>query len=87
MTLDKVWPVDKTTKTFITSPERLTDMGFEERLIKACNKLDARFVEYRAETGSWVFKVDHFSKYGLEDDDSDGEDKAGRNRVTQKSAK
>ncbi len=74
VTLDKVWPVDKTNKATIQSPTKLAQLGFEERLQNACIKLGARFVEYRCETGSWVFKVDHFSKYGL--DDSDEEDGA-----------
>jgi nuclear pore complex protein Nup98-Nup96 len=72
VTLDKVWPVDKTKQEPIKSPERLLQLNFEERLQKSCMKLGARFIEYRPETGSWVFRVDHFSKYGL--DDSDDED-------------
>ena len=66
--LDKVWPMDKTKKEPIVSPQKLADINYEEKLQRACNKLGAKFVEYRPETGSWVFKVDHFSKYGLEDD-------------------
>ena len=68
VTLDKVWPMDKTKKEPIVSPQKLADLNYEEKLQRACNKLGAKFVEYRPETGSWVFKVDHFSKYGLEDD-------------------
>ncbi|XP_019747531.1 nuclear pore complex protein Nup98-Nup96 isoform X2 [Hippocampus comes] len=71
VTLDGVWPNDKTTCTQIRSPERLADMNYEGRLEKAARKQGARFLEYRAETGSWVFEVAHFSKYGLQESDED----------------
>ncbi|XP_039894357.1 nuclear pore complex protein Nup98-Nup96-like isoform X3 [Simochromis diagramma] len=71
VTLDGVWPNDKTACTQIRSPERLSDMNYEGRLEKASRKQGARFLEYRPETGSWVFKVAHFSKYGLQDSDED----------------
>ncbi|XP_075994030.1 nuclear pore complex protein Nup98-Nup96 isoform X2 [Genypterus blacodes] len=73
VTLDGVWPNDKTSCTQIRSPERLTDMNYEGRLEKASRKQGARFLEYRPETGSWVFEVAHFSKYGLQDSDEDEE--------------
>lgn len=57
VTLDGVWPNDKTTCTQIRSPERLGDMNYEGRLEKASRKQGARFLEYRPETGSWVFEV------------------------------
>ncbi|KAK2827957.1 hypothetical protein Q5P01_018991 [Channa striata] len=73
VTLDGVWPNDKTSCTQIRSPERLSDMNYEGRLEKASRKQGARFLEYRPETGSWVFEVAHFSKYGLQDSDEDDE--------------
>lgn len=72
ITLDQVWPHDKTLHEPIKDRDRLEAMNFEGKLRAACDKHDTRFVEYRPESGSWVFKVDHFSKYGL--DDSDEED-------------
>lgn len=57
MTLDGVWPNDKTTRTQIKSPQRLSEMNYEERLENASRKQGARFLEYRPETGSWVFEV------------------------------
>ncbi|KAJ3589071.1 hypothetical protein NHX12_009919 [Muraenolepis orangiensis] len=71
VTLDGVWPNDKTTCTQIKSPERLADMNYEGRLESASRKQGARFLEYRPETGSWVFEVVHFSKYGLQDSDEE----------------
>uniref|UniRef100_A0A8C9Y3K7 Nuclear pore complex protein Nup98-Nup96 n=1 Tax=Sander lucioperca TaxID=283035 RepID=A0A8C9Y3K7_SANLU len=71
VTLDGVWPNDKTACTQIRSPERLTEMNYEGRLEKASRKQGARFLEYRTETGSWVFEVAHFSKYGLQDSDEE----------------
>ncbi|XP_060792388.1 nuclear pore complex protein Nup98-Nup96 isoform X2 [Neoarius graeffei] len=71
VTLDGVWPNDKTTRTQIKSPQRLSEMNYEERLENASRKQGARFLEYRPETGSWVFEVAHFSKYGLQDSDEE----------------
>ena len=71
ITLDKVWPLDKSSGDTIRSPARLRTMSYEEKLERASARLGARFIEYRPETGSWVFKVEHFSKYGLDDSDSE----------------
>uniref|UniRef100_A0A8U8ATT8 Nuclear pore complex protein Nup98-Nup96 n=1 Tax=Geospiza parvula TaxID=87175 RepID=A0A8U8ATT8_GEOPR len=75
VTLDGVWPTDKTSRCLIKSPERLAEMDYEGRLEAVSRRQGARFKEYRPETGSWVFKVTHFSKYGLQDSDEEEEDR------------
>ena len=57
VTLDQVWPYDKTLHKPITDPRRLAAMDYEEKLRRVSAKHDTRFLEYRPETGSWVFKV------------------------------
>lgn len=74
ITLDQVWPMDKTTHEQIKDPERLKAMDYEGKLRRACYKHETRFIDYRPETGSWVFKVNHFSKYGLSDSDEEEEE-------------
>lgn len=60
ITLDCVWPVDKTTREVIKVTDRLAAMGWTDYLERQCLKMEASFIEYRAETGSWVFKVPGF---------------------------
>ncbi|KAM8975297.1 nuclear pore complex protein Nup98-Nup96 isoform 2-T2 [Pelodytes ibericus] len=71
VTLEEVWPMDKTTRCLIKSPERLSEMNYKSKLEIASRKQGAQFKEYRPESGSWVFKVNHFSKYGLQDSDEE----------------
>ncbi|KAM4046585.1 LOW QUALITY PROTEIN: nuclear pore complex protein Nup98-Nup96 [Anomaloglossus baeobatrachus] len=86
VTLNEVWPIDKTTRVLIKSPERLEEMNYKNKLEAASRKQGAQFKEYRPETGSWVFKVKHFSKYGLQDSD-DEEDTAAATTAESKKLK
>lgn len=89
ITLDQVWPLDKSKHEPIKDPEQLAEMDWEGRLRRVCNKNSTRFVEFRPETGSWVFRVKHFSKYGLNDSDEDEElaaIEAKKAKITAKSA-
>ncbi|XP_012944343.1 nuclear pore complex protein Nup98-Nup96 [Aplysia californica] len=73
VTLDCVWPTDKSTRTPIKSPERLKVLSYADKIEETTAKIGAKFIDYRPETGSWVFQVNHFSKYGLLDDSDEDE--------------
>ncbi|XP_065058419.1 nuclear pore complex protein Nup98-Nup96-like [Rhopilema esculentum] len=65
ISLHKVWPNDKTSHTPIKSPERLKKSGFIERLEEKTSALGAMFLDYKPDQGTWVFQVEHFTRYGL----------------------
>ena len=52
-------------------------MKYSEKLQRSTTKIGAKFIDYVPESGSWVFEVEHFSKYRLVDEDSDDEDEQG----------
>lgn len=60
VTLDRVWPTDRTTRLPISDPNRLMKMDYEATLRRASIKNKSRFKDYRPQTGSWVFKVNTF---------------------------
>ncbi|KAI8816094.1 nuclear protein 96-domain-containing protein, partial [Fimicolochytrium jonesii] len=66
--LEKCWPVDKSTREFILDP---TDPRHDRHMKKLENMPDTEFLGYHNETGTWKFVVQHFSKYGLDEDDED----------------
>uniref|UniRef100_A0A8C4R700 Nuclear pore complex protein Nup98-Nup96 n=1 Tax=Eptatretus burgeri TaxID=7764 RepID=A0A8C4R700_EPTBU len=74
VTLLGVWPVDKTTGMVIKNPERLSTMGYQRRLERVSLGQGTRFLDYQPETGSWIFEVSHFSKYGLPGHEDDVDD-------------
>lgn len=67
ITLDNVYPVIN--GELVRDPDDALVMCFTENLREVCERKGMRFLEYRPETGSFVFEVEHFSKYGLENRD------------------
>ncbi|KKF97178.1 Nucleoporin nup189 [Ceratocystis platani] len=61
ITLEQSWPRGK------------RDTSDEKRIAKHVNRLrrivDTEFEEYDSESGVWVFSVEHFTTYGLDDED------------------
>jgi hypothetical protein len=73
ITLQKCFPKDKAGKR-LTAPEDIT--RFENKLKHQTQKFGGRFIAYKADAGEWSFRVEHFSRYGLDEDDEDDEEKA-----------
>ena len=46
-------------------------MNYGTRVERATTAMGASFVAYRPSTGTWIFDVEHFSKYGIKDDDEE----------------
>lgn len=61
-----------------TSRRKLSEAERESRIRKHKERLrrvvDTEYVDYNDTTGTWIFRVEHFTTYGLEyDDETDGE--------------
>ncbi|KAK4879067.1 hypothetical protein RN001_007213 [Aquatica leii] len=60
ITIDGIWPLDKTNDTMITDVEKITKTNFIDKLKRLAEKQNASFVNYLPDTGSWIFQVEHF---------------------------
>lgn len=70
VSLEGCWPLDRATR------EPLKDESLprvKQHRHKLQTKKDTEFVAYDAESGTWTFIVQHFSRYGLDSDDEDDE--------------
>ncbi|KAF9973765.1 hypothetical protein BGZ73_002983 [Actinomortierella ambigua] len=71
ITLSHCWPLDKATREPIKAPVGSTVYNQHVKRLK--NRPETKFVDYEAEDGQWVFRVEHFSRYGLDDEDEEEE--------------
>ncbi|CAI5948903.1 unnamed protein product [Closterium sp. NIES-64] len=79
VTLLQVVCVDKKTGKAVTEGPEVE--RFERKLRRKTAEQEAEFLSFNAAKGEWRFKVQHFSRYGLEDsDDDEEEEERGRGR-------
>ncbi|KAI5450447.1 hypothetical protein NCC49_003070 [Naganishia albida] len=71
ITLEKCFPKDKSTGEPVRDP---TAPRVQQHLRKLKGMEGTHFQNYDPPTGTWVFEVDHFTKYGLDDDETEDED-------------
>ena len=71
VSLIATYPRDKRSNETVKDPERLENMGWPQKLESLTAKMGARFLDYDLATGTWSFRVQHFSKYGLADSDDE----------------
>ncbi|PWN44900.1 hypothetical protein IE81DRAFT_320871 [Ceraceosorus guamensis] len=65
------WVLDKATRKHITDPSHAR---VKQRIAKLKAVPGAHFESYDPAEGIWRFKVDHWSRYGLDDDDDEDEE-------------
>ncbi|KAI8615851.1 nuclear protein 96-domain-containing protein [Chytriomyces sp. MP71] len=70
VSLDKCWAVDKASGSVIVDE---TDPRFDRHFKKLEGIEGTRLLGFNKKTGQWRFRVEHFSKYGMEDDEEEEE--------------
>lgn len=68
VSLDACWPTDRATREPIKDADH---PRVKQMVNKLKNKSETEFVDFEPESGTWTFKVKHFSRYGLDDSDED----------------
>ncbi|KAA8492957.1 Nuclear pore complex protein NUP98A [Porphyridium purpureum] len=70
----RVWKLSKETGAPTTDPSAIK--LFAKKLKAHCDKESITFVRYEGTEGLWEFEVEHFSRYGFDDEDDEEENAA-----------
>lgn len=60
------WAHNKSNREPYKDPE---SSHYKQHLVKLKNNRSAEFIDFLPSSGTWVFRVEHFSQWGLDDDD------------------
>jgi hypothetical protein len=71
VSLKGCWPKDKSTGEIVDNE---SDPRFDKHIRKLKKMEDTTFIGFEVITGTWKFRVEHFSRYGLVSDDDEDED-------------
>lgn len=55
-------------------PPKSSKKSYVDRIKKKTVDIGATFIDYDESTGVWTFRTEHFSRYGLDDDEEESED-------------
>ncbi|ANB13427.1 Nup145p [Sugiyamaella lignohabitans] len=85
ITLEKTFAIDKKTNQYIKDPVDPRLIKHKLRLRKTIESRGGEFLSYDFDNGLWVFRVPHFSVWGLVDDDDEDDEDIVTNPVTDNS--
>lgn len=71
ITLEKCWTNDRATGDWIKDASH---PRYKRHLRTMRTKENTEFISFDNETGTWIFTVEHFTRYGLDDDDDYDDD-------------
>ncbi|KAF9904520.1 hypothetical protein EC991_002628 [Linnemannia zychae] len=79
ISLERCWPVDRATREPIIVDKNSAAFAAHVKRLK--RQAETEYLDFSADNGTWTFKVRHFSKYGLSDDEEDDEVKPAQSQT------
>lgn len=79
ISLERCWPVDRSTREPIIVDKN--SPAFANHVKRLKRQSETEFLDFTADNGTWTFKVRHFSKYGLSDDEEDDQEHSAQTQA------
>jgi len=71
ISLEKCWPIDRSTREMVMFDK--SSPMYAQHLKRLRRQGDTTFIDFTTDNGTWTFRVEHFSQYGLDDEDDDAD--------------